>query len=198
MDEIARILCIGDSHTAGFPFYDPFYGGDQHSSYEYWLEMKLSAENKHKQFRLDNQGVCGQTSLQILSRLSTILDKKRYDLILLWAGANDIELGYTAESIYENLMNSVMIAKKKNTPIFIITIPPMVWIEIHPTIIDLNQTIITHSGNDFTSIDVFNELSEGGFLNSRFDSGDGVHLSIEGYKKVASIVFKNLQARINL
>ena len=197
MDKIVRILCIGDSHTAGFPYYDPFYGGDQTSSYEYWLEGKLSKENKQMQFKIDNKGVCGQISSQILSRLSQILEKKKYDFILLWAGANDIALGYSADSIWENLMKSVRMAKKENTSIFIITIPPMGWTEIQSTVRELNQCIITHSGIDFTSIDVFNDLSDGYFLNSQFDSGDGVHLSIEGYKKVASIVFNHLCLKID-
>ncbi|WP_455140897.1 SGNH/GDSL hydrolase family protein [Candidatus Hodarchaeum mangrovi] len=197
MDEIVKILCIGDSHTAGFPSYDPFYGGDQKSSYEYWLERKLSEENKNIWFKIDNHGICGQISSQILSRLSRILDKNRYDFILLWAGANDIALGYSADSIWKNLMKGVRIAKKEIISIFIITIPPMGWTEIHPTIMELNQKIITQSGIDFTSIDVFNDLSDGYFLNSQFDSGDGVHLSNVGYKKVASIVFNHLQVKID-
>ena len=35
------ILCIGDSHTAGFPDYDPFMGGDPESSYQFWLTSEL-------------------------------------------------------------------------------------------------------------------------------------------------------------
>ena len=36
-----KALCIGDSHTAGFPEHDPMFGGNVQSSYPFWLTKKL-------------------------------------------------------------------------------------------------------------------------------------------------------------
>ena len=36
-----KILCIGDSHTAGFPGFDPMMGGNPESSYQFWLKKGL-------------------------------------------------------------------------------------------------------------------------------------------------------------
>ena len=36
-----KALCLGDSHTAGFPEHDPMFGGNVKSSYQFWLTEKV-------------------------------------------------------------------------------------------------------------------------------------------------------------
>ena len=94
------ILCIGDSHTAGFPLYDPSYGGNPESSYEYWLEKDLKNNFPKLYFKIDNQGICGEMTTDIFRRLTAIDSLERYNFILYWGGANDLGLDRPIEGIW--------------------------------------------------------------------------------------------------
>ena len=97
-----RILCIGDSHTAGFPGYDPMMGGNPESSYQFWLKKELLETRPDSKYDFINEGVCGDTSRGIVYRLTQALDSTHYDLVILAGGTND--LGMTSEKqILKNL-----------------------------------------------------------------------------------------------
>ena len=67
---MVNVLCMGDSHTAGFPEHDPLFGGNVRSSYQFWLTKKLEEMVFGKEFCFMNRGVCGDTSAGIVSRLN--------------------------------------------------------------------------------------------------------------------------------
>ena len=85
-----KALCIGDSHTAGFPEHDPMFGGNVKSSYQFWLTEKLKEMDFEKKFSFINRGICGDTSGGIVSRLIRLLDTMEVDLIILQGGTNDL------------------------------------------------------------------------------------------------------------
>ncbi|MFX0123469.1 MAG: SGNH/GDSL hydrolase family protein [Candidatus Hodarchaeota archaeon] len=187
-----RILCIGDSHTAGFPLFDPIYGGDSQSSYEYWLNLLLSKQFSGISFDIDNKGICGQGSREILHRLNTNLSKFRYDLVVFWAGANDIAIGYSVKTIWENLWRAFEFSIDKSEAFILVTIPPMNWPGINARIIQLNEKIRKNSDNTtYLYADAYNVLvlENQGILDPVYDAGDGVHLSIDGYEQVGKEIF---------
>lgn len=76
------ILCVGDSHTFGAPL-------PAEESYPAQLQALLDAQEPGR-FRVVNLGVPGMNSAMMASRLDANLAKYRPDLLILWAGANNI------------------------------------------------------------------------------------------------------------
>ncbi len=191
MDKI-NILCIGDSHTAGFPLFDPLYGGDPLSSYEYWFDILLSNHFSDISFDIHNKGICGQVSSEVVHRHNAILSKFSYELVIFWAGANDIAMGYSVNRIWENLWQAYKFSVNKSKSFILVTIPPMDWAGIETKIIQLNEKIRNNSKSDtYLYTDAYNALvlDRKGGLNPIYDAGDGVHLSIDGYEQVGKEIF---------
>ncbi len=185
------ILCIGDSHTAGFPSFDPIYGGNPESSYQFWLLKLLNSNFSDIKFRLNNQGVCGQTTKEITFRLDNILLKEHFELIIYCGGANDIAIGYSTHKIWQNIEKALKNVQPSESLFFLLTIPPMNWSEAFHPLREINEKIMKtrHIENCFP-VDIYAALENKGYLDRNFDAGDGVHLSIHGYKKVGDIIFK--------
>ena len=187
---LVSILCIGDSHTAGFPLYDPYFGGDHSSSYEYWLELKLRNEFPKHSFSLENQGVCGEYSIDILNRLKKIQNIQKYSFILFWGGANDIGMNKPVDTIVKVLQQVKDYCNQNKVPYFFLNIPPMNILGLNKQVIDLNARIYKNFKNRV--IDVHSALNLEGTLKQEYGIGDGVHLSIDGYHQVAKTIFNNL------
>lgn len=180
-----HILCIGDSHTAGFPNHDPMLGGDCRSSYQYWLSEKIAQLSPDAGFNFINRGVCGDTSGGIVSRLFNFLEKQSVGLIILQGGTNDLGM-YSAQEIFENLKKGYLACCDRGIPVVAVTIPPLNFIECEAAVLSANSAIRSHTGvngNVFVA-DWFEVLcSEKNRLKTEYDSGDGVHLSVAGYRK---------------
>jgi lysophospholipase L1-like esterase len=186
-----KILCIGDSHTAGFPQFDPNFGGIPESSYEFWLEVFLQEEFPKYSIELDNEGICGEFSSDIYHRLLAIPNLKKYICILFWGGANDLGMGRSAKEIWKSINLTVQYCNSEGIPIFIFTIPPMNINSLQNDLLRLNELIRTNLSSQF--IDVYPNLENNGRLDRQFGIGDGVHLSIKGYKTVAGLAFRSLK-----
>ena len=78
-----EILCIGDSHTAGFPGFDPMIGGNSESSYQFWLKKGLIETRSNINYNIINEGICGDTSHGIVLRLLYALQTMQYELVIL-------------------------------------------------------------------------------------------------------------------
>ncbi len=188
------ILCIGDSHTAGFPYFDPSSGGNTESSYEYWLNRLLEKKYSDFTFSLSNEGICGQITFEINKRLKKELTRKENYLVIYWGGANDIAVGYKIDDIWENIKNAYLHTMKYKTKFMVVTIPPMNWPGFNKKVLAINSKIREFSQNSskFIIADVYLRLETNGNLDSKFDVGDGVHLSIEGYKQVGKTIFRSI------
>ena len=184
------ILCIGNSHTAGFPLYDPSYGGNPKSSYEYWLEMELKENFQKLNFDIENQGICGEMATDIFRRLTAIDNLKRYNFILYWGGANDLGIGRPIERIWQSLLQASQFCSSYQIIFFFLTIPPMNIPGMNEPIVDLNRFIFNESQSKV--IDIHKALVHKSKLNEDYGIGDGVHLSITGYREVGKTVYKTL------
>ncbi|MHA2030157.1 MAG: SGNH/GDSL hydrolase family protein [Candidatus Kariarchaeaceae archaeon] len=184
------ILCIGNSHTAGFPLYDPSYGGNPESSYEYWLEKDLKNNFPKFHFKLENQGICGEMTTDIFRRLTAIESLESYNFILYWGGANDLGLDRPIEGIWNNLKLAWNFCSSYSLKFFFLTIPPMNIPGMNESVAELNQLIIDEFKTNV--IDVNAALSLKNQLNKEYGIGDGVHLSISGYIEVGRTVYMTL------
>jgi len=188
--ESFTILCIGDSHTAGFPDFDPLMGGNPESSYQFWLHKGLEKKRPDKDFRLINQGMCGDTAQGIVRRLLSILTTTQCNLVILAGGTND--LGMIGETqIFTNLEEGYNAVKARQLPLLVPSIPPISLDAYVGRVTRLNRAIEAYalSGENVFFADWFGALKdEAGFLDDRYNAGDGVHLSIEGYERIGSLM----------
>ncbi len=184
------ILCIGDSHKAGFPDYDPFMGGDTESSYQFWLQQELLRIHLDVHYQLINEGRCGDTSQGIVQRLLQTLKIATYDLVILAGGTNDLGLA-SGEQIFKNLKYGYAACLQQNIPVIASSIPPVSLAEYVPKVIALNKRIQAYTSHNHVLLfaDWFGALQdEHGFLADDYNAGDGVHLSIAGYRRIGLIM----------
>ena len=184
------ILCIGDSHTAGFPDFDPLMGGNPESSYQFWLHKGLEKKRPEKNFRLINQGMCGDTSKGIVRRLLSTFTTIPCDLVILAGGTNDLGM-IGVKQIFANLQEGYKAVRERQLPLVVPSIPPISIDGYVERVTSLNHEIETYalSGENVFPADWFGALKdEDGYLNERYNAGDGVHLSIEGYERIGSLL----------
>lgn len=145
-----------------------------------------------------NHGICGQTSSLIARRIPGILKKISPTHAILLSGANDIGWGTDTSKIVETITKSIAMLEENSCIPVLCNIPPMIISlsgmdgVIKNRVEKLNQrleSLAKHRNIPF--VDLWKNLAApyGGGLQKEFDSGDGVHLSIEGYKRVADIVY---------
>ena len=184
------ILCMGDSHTAGYPRFDPLTGGNPESSYQYWLRKGLVKKRPDKDIRLINQGVCGDTSAGIAGRLLHALNTTGCNLVILAGGTND--LGMIGEhKIFTNLARGYEAVRARKLPLIVPSVPPISLPGYADRVKRLNRSIEAYalSGKNMFFADWFGALTDGaGLLDKRYDAGDGVHLSIAGYERIGSLM----------
>jgi lysophospholipase L1-like esterase len=188
--ESSTILCIGDSHTAGFPDFDPLMGGNPESSYQFWLHKGLEKKRPEKDFRLINQGMCGDTSKGIVRRLLSTFTTIPCDLVILAGGTNDLGM-IGVKQIFTNLQEGYKAVRERQLPLVVPSIPPISIDGYVERVTSLNHEIEAYalSGENVFFGDWFGALKdEDGFLDERYNAGDGVHLSIAGYERIGSLL----------
>jgi len=195
-----EILCIGDSHTAGFPGYDPMMGGNPESSYQFWLKKRLVKIRPDIDYNIINEGVCGDTSRGIVLRLLYALETMNYDLVIVAGGTNDLGM-ISEKQILKNLENGYKKCREREIALIVPSIPPISLDEYASRVITINNGIEAYAleyPNVFFA-DWFTALKDGkGFLKDRYNSGDGVHLSVEGYKCIGSLLLPIVREALSL
>ena len=184
------ILCIGNSHTAGYPDHDPFMGGDPASSYQFWLNKGLVKEWPETDFELINEGVCGDTSRGITTRLFRSLQTLTCNLVILAGGTNDLGM-IREDAISANLEKGYDVCREKNIKLIVTTVPPISLPGYGAPVTMLNHAIRAYADNqsDVFIADWYRALQDdAGSLAKSYDAGDGVHLSRKGYERIGFLM----------
>ena len=188
------ILGFGDSLTAGYPGYDPDYQiGNEKSQYSYWL-IDSAKQKGWSNIEFENKGVPGELARYMYNRLVTLLGRKSYDIVIILGGTNDIGWGMDPYQIYDNLRRLWVTAKASGAKVIACTVPPIgsVYTPVQQAQDALNKKILKElsADNKIIRIDLFNALTnEEGLLKPDYDAGDGVHFSIEGYKRMGKFIW---------
>ena len=198
-----RILCFGNSLTAGTPGYEPEYGwGDLKSQYGYWI-IRFAEKDGFSNISFDNRGVPGELARWMPNRLSHLLQNSSYSYAIILGGSNDIGWQDTPDEIIDYLLDLWKIAIERGIKVIACTIPPIG--AYYPTIQaaqkELNQLIAScvDEFDGVSIVDTFNGLANAdGLLRYEYDSGDGLHLSVEGYKRMGELIWKeSLHSMLN-
>ena len=190
-----RILGFGDSLTAGTPGYEPGYGGDVRSQYGYWL-LESARNEGITTLQFHNQGVPGELATMMRQRLRRLVERNQYDIAIIMAGTNDLGWGYSVEAVFQSIQKLWNICKEHEIPLIACTIPPIAMDVPHHQALqrELNTKIIESENSPFIRVvDIFSSLaSNSGHLLPKYDSGDGLHLSVEGYRKIGETLWERV------
>jgi len=187
------ILCFGDSLTAGTPGHDPMFGGQEQFQYAYWL-VKMAKSEGWKSITFTNHGVPGDLAKSMPRRLTRAVMSDKFDFAIILAGSNDLGWDYAPFSVFSSLRELWNISINAGIKTISCTIPPigMDYPPIQSGQRELNRMVVNEAEtrNDLVCADVFSALAdEKGLLPRKYDSGDGLHLNIEGYRCLGEAIW---------
>ena len=191
-----KILGFGDSLTAGTPGYMPSYGGDVCSQYGFWL-LESARNDGVTTVQFHNQGIPGELARMMPQRLRKLLEVKNYDLVIIMAGTNDLGWDFEPSDVYDSLLRIWEVSTSREITTIACSIPPIGMRVPHHQQVqqELNQRILQEGCHlpHLLVADVFSKLAdENSILQKRFDSGDGLHLSVEGYRRIGESLWDDV------
>ncbi|KAF9274182.1 hypothetical protein BGZ68_000890 [Mortierella alpina] len=203
-----RVLCLGDSLTAGCI--------DYHITMPYstCLSQLLKARG-HSNIVFANAGVNGNTVPQMQARLETILRQDTFHYLILLGGTNDLggvnidDLTVSPEEvaarisfqgIYDMLMNAPHLKAFLH-----LTVPYNVFDRLHPRFKDvkdaLNRRILLRDCPKKRVLDIndpnlqFNHLLLSDNLRERYWQ-DALHYTATGYQRMAECIYDDVLSMI--
>ncbi len=198
-----RVLGFGDSLTAGTPGYDPeLKEGDEESQYSYWLE-KRALDEADLDIQFENRGVPGELAQNMYPRMRRTLQRRGsvYDVAVILGGSNDIGWGYSIKAVVSAITALWDTCLDENIPVIGCTIPPIghIYGGIQSMQANINRQLdeAIADRQKAVLVDLFNALSdEGRLLKPEYDSGDGLHLSVSGYRRMGEAIWSQGVKRI--
>ncbi len=173
------------------------------SSYTSTLRDLLHARYTAQTFDVRNDGQGGETTTEALAptaefpggRFPMSLSTNRPEVLLLMEGSNDLELGAVPDTPAHNLRNMVRLARGQGVRVFVATLPPLGTANVgYPNLSQTNDFIRGMASEEgATLVDVFAALNGGPYLGS-----DGLHLTEDGYKRVANVFFDSIRANLEV
>jgi lysophospholipase L1-like esterase len=207
-------LCFGDSLTAGWPGYYPdadgysIGNGNIESQYEYWLkkfcvdylEQEHGFERKaiEEKLRFINKGIPGDTSSGLILRSQDLIGhrpKPDYSIIII--GTNDLGWASKIEKIIANVKQIHELSRESGIISIGGGIPPVTKRASSPRWdvlrLDFNDQIEDYFREKDIPYTTYSQMTdEEGYLFLDCTSGDGVHFSVEGYKRMGLSLFKDV------
>jgi len=179
-----RILCLGDSLTAG-------YGVQENVAWPALLQNQVSKE--FPEAKIINAGTSGATSAGGLRKLPWLF-KKNVDVLIVALGANDGLRGLSTDVLEQNLQKVIDSAKKKNPKIRILIagmkMPPNMGEDytskfeaLYPRLAEKNK------------IELIPFLLDGVAGHAKMNLPDGIHPNAEGHKIICRLVWDILKQK---
>jgi lysophospholipase L1-like esterase len=189
------VSALGDSITAGTPYWDPdpairaTIGPelDERHQWGYW------AAQANPGIVVRNHGVNGERSDQIAARLDGAIDGA--DVLIIQGGINDIAQGAPLEGALANLASMVGRGREAGLPLAIVNLLP--WNNGFPAkdapIRELNAAIAALAAAErIPLLDFYATLEDPGRPGTMRDAwvSDGDHPSLEGYRRLGELAFR--------
>jgi lysophospholipase L1-like esterase len=166
------------------------------------LQQLLMSRYTTQSFIVRNEGQPGErvADRATLTRFSSVVGSGSYDVVLLMEGANDLsdrDDRITASAI-QNLTQMIRDAQSRNVRPFLATIPPEVsggfralgWSLVAP-FNDQLRALAVREG--LPLVDVYAALNTD---TAKYVGFDGLHLTADGYAKVADTFFTALKSAL--
>ena len=201
-DNIVRILCFGDSLTAGY-----LNGGSMHIPYSNTLQELIEKEYQQSfKSQVIESGWDGEKlTYSMLTRLTSVLKHNPFDFVIFLGGTNDVGTAQKAQKICEELKkiyNVIMVQNKAKC--IALTIPP------YGSVLDqhnnglfgdtrakvngfIRAQVEKPNNNQMILCDLYDHIHslDDGSKQKFFDK-DGLHFSEYGYTQMGQLVFKTM------
>jgi lysophospholipase L1-like esterase len=189
------VTALGDSITAGTPYWDPDPGErerigaalDERSQWEHWAV----AADPRLTFR--NHGVNGQRTDEIAARLDAAADGAQ--VLVVQGGINDVAQGRPVEPAAANLRSMVRRGRELGLRVAIANLLPWNngWPDAEEPIRALNRLIDELAAEEGVPVLPFHDTLEDPGLPGRMRDAwvsDGDHPSVEGYRRLGELAFR--------
>ncbi|MFT5207125.1 MAG: lysophospholipase L1-like esterase [Candidatus Omnitrophota bacterium] len=198
-NEIVNILAMGDSTTAGTPYYaspvesPPDGLGDITAQYPHWVEKALPNTEVY------NRGIRGQRTDQMKSRLVKDLSKISPQVVVLLAGVNDVYQGLSPQVIISQIIFMHQLVKFDRAKFLLCSVLPYdeASLDANQRLQELNVMIEDYATrNSIPFCDTFKALEDPNKPFHLLGSDDGIHPDKETYKVLGETIAGCLSAVI--
>lgn len=203
-----RFLAFGDSITVGTvstfnPSGDPPYINTDvpGASYPAVLQQLLAARYTSQTITVVNEGKGGERAVDGVGRASSVFNANRPEVALIMDGYNDLGVGEAGIAPAIAAINDMAKdARFRGARVFLATLtPPPVNVNrgiSNTTIVRFNDKLKAMArGENAVLVDVYAAMASD---PNRYNSADGRHLNVEGYRKVAETFFAAIRAELEV
>lgn len=204
---LTRFVAFGDSLTVGedgnaSASLRPAVVLPAAKTYPGVLLTTLASRYTAQATKVDNRGVSGErlSDSGTRARFSSVVGSGLYDAVLIMEGANDVSDRSDAiiAAAIENLRLMLRDARSRGVRPYLATIPPQVpggaraigWEYVRP-FNDQVRAVATTEG--VTLVEVYQDILTD---TNRFIGADGLHLTPDGYARVADVFFQVLKGTL--
>ena len=192
------VVGVGDSITAGSPGWDPdpvlreaLNAHDPESQWEHWAEVELGDD-----YDVRNCGVPGDRTDEIAARLDACLTDA--DVAVLQGGVNDLSQGRPPAFAARNIRAMVRRVRARGVSLLVTNLLPVNRRRdiLVPKVARLNGLIRELArAEDAALIDFFGLLEDpaGSDRMPAPLTADGLHPSVEGYRRLGRAVARDLR-----
>jgi lysophospholipase L1-like esterase len=199
------IVCFGDSLTAGYQSPTPASPGITETPYGAFLSERLGGAASVR-----ISGVCGELTSEMTARFHRDVIEEGPDYAVILGGTNDLGWNVPPNEIRGNLVAMYEAALNAGIRPVAVTVPSLRvegasdgfaedWVRDAVSRRDtLNRMIQEFCGSKGVPVvDLFGETAEPGtrYLDARY-SNDGMHLTTEGYRRLADLLYDRVFQRL--
>jgi len=200
MSDRIIIVALGDSTTAGTPGFrspieaPPTGSGDERSQYAYWLMQA------HPEWDVRNRGVNGERTDAIARRFDRDVGAAAPTVVVVIGGVNDIYQGREVDEVERNLASIYERARAAGIKVLAGTIIPFdtATPEQNRRMHQVNAWILARPERDpnVATVDTRRAVASPDDPDRLISSPDGLHPSIDGYRRMAEAIRSSLESLI--
>ncbi len=204
-----HFLAFGDSITVGVVATDnpsgtpPYLLRDvPNEAYPTVLGQLLSARYSSQTITVRNEGKGGEKAVDGVGRAQSVINAHRPEVVLIMDGYNDLSTAGEAGigPAIAAITDMAKDARFRGARVYLVALtPPPVGVNRgigNITIVRFNEQLrATARGEGAGFIDVYAAMADDA---NRYNSADGRHLSIDGYRKVAETIFASIRADLEV
>jgi acyl-CoA thioesterase-1 len=198
------IVCFGDSLTAGYQSPTPGHPGFEETPYGAFLQARLEGRAL-----VAVSGICGELTGEMLMRFREDVLRPAPAWVVILGGTNDLGCNLQPVAIMANLSRMYELTQAAGIKPVAVTVPSIrvgpldtssearQWLTEHIARRRTLNRLIAEScaSQGFACVDLFTETADAGTLELAAPySNDGLHLTTEGYERLAMLLYEQIFA----
>jgi lysophospholipase L1-like esterase len=195
--EFLVFVALGDSLTVGFQSPSPMAPNGVETPYTQWLEKmvreKLRDMGRNVNAFIVNAGINGDSTDGMNWRFAQDVAAEKPNFVIVWAGLNDLFAGRSPSKVFERIAELYERCHGIDaSPIGCALTPVEEPDQVNEAIVALNELIKGHCQDEgIHFVDLYGATTDASGRLRRELSNDSAHLTTEGYRLVAEIIYKD-------